>query len=186
MLLKIRISNGRPAPRAMIKRLIRSMRRDLRGSLYRRKEPNSVRLPSVYQDREARRFLNWRRAAACCLSAEIIFLRQNPSRSTLLEEAAHALQFHLGIYNDAVDIGGNLLADVAMEYMAASVLHQHAERWKLPAVEKNDTSARLRRFRSAARRHGGLTWDLRLKSRRSAKCLVRKLESWMGKSSMDG
>ncbi|WP_147328309.1 hypothetical protein [Duganella sp. BJB475] len=162
------------------------MRQDLRGYFHQRKRPESVRLPNIYQDLEARRFLNWQSAAACCFSSEVIFVRRNPSRSTLLEEAGHALQFHQGIYNDIVGLGGNMLADVAMEYMIARVLQQNAKRWGLPSVERNETSARLRRFLSAARKHGGLSWDIRLKLRRSEKSIMRKLESWTGEFSKGG
>ncbi len=186
MLLKIRTVNGRPVPRAMIKRVVRCMRQDLHGYCHHRKRPELLRLPNIYQDLESRRFLNWQSAAACCFSSDVIFLRRNPGRSTLLEEAGHALQFHLGIYNDIVGKGGNVLADIAMEYMIARVLHHNAERWGLPNVERNETSARLRRFLCAARKHGGLSWDIRLKLRRSEKSTMRKLESWTGRFSKGG
>jgi hypothetical protein len=181
MLLKNRLSNGRPVPRAAIKHLVKSMRKDVRGYCSRRDGSEPAALPNIYQDLDARRFLNKQRAAACCLSADLILLRRNPSWSTLLEEAGHALQFHLGVYNDVVERTGNLLADVIMEYMIAKILIRNAVRWRLPSRELSEIRIRARRFQTAAKKKGGLSWDIRLKLRRSEKCIARMLESWMGR-----
>jgi hypothetical protein len=174
MLFRTRVANGRAAHPALIKHAIKGWRRTVRGYVTRD-------IPKIYQDNEAKRFLRGKGAVGCCLAEYLIFCRRTPSKSTICEELIHALQLHLGIYNEVVGRYGNAVAMLALEYVAAKILVQNEIRWHIQVIERKENRMRLRRFSCSIRGdYGGLPWHLRSKLPALINSLGLTLESWMG------
>ena len=76
----------------------------------------------------------------------LILFRDHPSRSSLLEEVAHALQYIRDRFASSAHLGESMVS-LLKEIEVAECLDAHAERFYIPPPQRTTTRTLLQRYR---------------------------------------